>query len=211
VKLKPNQVKSKNIAPDAVQGVDALESSFGPVPHANNADTAKIAGDAATVGGVSADDLQFGNGIDGALAGVIDANQNGDLLLSQTQIPIHCSASPTLQWMPIVGPTTSSDFPFEVWINGAHTKIAGNGPISIDNVPLSQDDTVQIHSWSNTGVVSHVVLSVSWDATNTECAIAFTTQENVDGGCLSPAPTPSGCSDLRAGRVRNIHMGLPDG
>src|SRR5262249_53796356 len=173
VKLKPNQVKTKNIAPDAVTGDKALESSFGTVPSANHANTAATADDAASVGGVSADDLQFGNGLDDARAGVVDANQNANFALASgpdadDQINIHCAASPTLQYAPIVGPFTSATFPIEVWINGTHTHLSlSGGPIEIDNVPLNSDDTVEIQSFTNAGVVSHVVASVSWDAGNT--------------------------------------------
>jgi hypothetical protein len=48
-KLKPNSVKSKHIAPDAVQGVDVAESSLGKVPSAQSADTAGTAGTANAV------------------------------------------------------------------------------------------------------------------------------------------------------------------
>ncbi len=50
LKLKQNQVKTRNIAPDAVTGGKALESSFGQVPsagQANNATTATTATNAA--------------------------------------------------------------------------------------------------------------------------------------------------------------------
>jgi hypothetical protein len=43
LKLKPNSVQSKHIAPDAATGEDVNEATFGTVPnaqHANSADTA---------------------------------------------------------------------------------------------------------------------------------------------------------------------------
>lgn len=54
VKLKANQVKTKNIAPNAVTGDKALESSFGQVPSAaaaQTATTAQSASNAAALGG----------------------------------------------------------------------------------------------------------------------------------------------------------------
>jgi hypothetical protein len=50
VKLKANQVKTRNIAPDAVTGDKALESSFAQVPSAGKADDALHAGRADTAG-----------------------------------------------------------------------------------------------------------------------------------------------------------------
>jgi hypothetical protein len=83
VKLKTNQVKSKHIAPDAVQGIDANESSFGQVPSASQANTAGTAQNAATLEGLTPNDLlgQGGNGFDDAVAGFLDSGQTGGLIV----------------------------------------------------------------------------------------------------------------------------------
>jgi hypothetical protein len=51
LKLKKNSVTSNKIAPDAVKGIDAKESSFGQVPTAARANAATSADNAAKLGG----------------------------------------------------------------------------------------------------------------------------------------------------------------
>jgi hypothetical protein len=51
LKLKKNSVTSSKIAPDAVKGIDAKESTFGQVPTAARANTANSADNAAKLGG----------------------------------------------------------------------------------------------------------------------------------------------------------------
>ncbi|HYU59215.1 MAG TPA: hypothetical protein VEK39_00505 [Solirubrobacterales bacterium] len=56
LKLKPNSVRSKHIAPDAATGEDVNEATLGPVPsalHANTADTASTANTADTANSAS--------------------------------------------------------------------------------------------------------------------------------------------------------------
>ena len=190
---KKEKKQTKNIADNEVNRLAPTLA----VKSANTANSASTADDAATVGGVSPADLQFGNGYDGALAGVIDSGEHGFLTLAEAAIRVDCGASPTLSYQ--VG-TVAGAFPVELWIDGTHHQIDGT-PTELDNVPLTADDTVQIQAWDNNGVVSDVVLSVSWDGGNTQCAFVFSVTENLEGGCLDQAlPPPNPCSDIRGAR-----------
>jgi hypothetical protein len=186
VKLKANQVKSKNIAPDAVQGIDANESSFGQVPSANHANsanqanqanTAETAGNAETVDGLTPADFQFGNGVDNAVAGFIDDGETGGIFVFEGGVGVACSATPGIVYQDI-GP---DPFETDLWVDGAHTPVPDQGqagPFSLS----SSEGTAQVHIWGGGGTVAHVVASVLWDGANDECRVAFTSQENLETG-----------------------------
>jgi hypothetical protein len=205
VKLKTNQVKSKHIAPNAVQGIDANESSFGPVPRANQADkagtadSAAIAGDAATVGGVSPADLQFGNGFDNALAGFLDNGQTGGLNVFEGGVGVACDATPELVYEDVPG----DPFETDLWLDGTHEEVVDGGsgtPVAL----TAAGDTAQVHIWGGGGTVAHVVASAVWDGSATECRVAFTSQENLETGGATASASARANRDLSRG-------GLPDG
>jgi hypothetical protein len=202
VKLKPNQVKSKNIAPNAVQGVDANESSFGTVPRASQADQATNAtnavnaANAATLDGFGAGEFQAGDGADGALAGFVDSGSTGGIAFFDGAVGVACDATPELLYVDF-GP---DPFTTDLWVNGAHEEIPDEG--SSTPVPLTAaGDTAQVHVWG--AVVAHVVASVFWDAGATNCRVAFTVQQNL----ASPGGT-SATARSHGGLGRG---GLPDG
>jgi hypothetical protein len=190
VKLKANQVKSKNIAPDAVQGIDANESSFGQVPSANQANnanqansanqanTAATAGDAETVDGFTPADFQFGNGFDDAIAGFLNNGETGGIFVFEGAVGVACAATPEIVYQDI-GP---DPFETDLWVDGVHAEVPDQdpaGPFSLNN---TDQGTAQVHIWGGGGTVAHVVASAVWDGGNTECRVAFTSQENLDTG-----------------------------
>ncbi len=77
LKLKRNSVGSRQIKPNAVQGIDANESSFGQVPSAANADSAANAANAANA--LNADNAaNAANALDAANAANADLLDNLD-------------------------------------------------------------------------------------------------------------------------------------
>jgi hypothetical protein len=183
VKLKPNSVKSKHIAPDAVQGIDANESSFGPVPRATNADSATTAGsaatadNAATLNGLSSDAFQFGNGVDNAIAGIADSGNTGAISVFEGVIGIACSATPQLVYQDTGGDPLDT----HVWTDGTHQTVADGGFATLGTLTAA-GDSAQVQIWGGGGTVAHVVASVLWDGGATACTEAFSTQENLDTG-----------------------------
>jgi hypothetical protein len=209
VKLKANQVKSKNIAPDAVQGIDANESSFGQVPSANQANTANTAnqantaataGNAETVDGLTPADFQFGDGFDNAVAGFLDSGETGGLIVFEGGVGVACDATPAL----VYEDTAGDPFETDLWVDGTHEEVADGadavGPFNL----TAAGDTAQVHIWGGGGTVAHVVVSAVWDGANTECRVAFTSQENLDNG--ASARSASARAERGLGR-----SGPPDG
>ena len=205
VKLKPNQVKSKHIAPDAVRGVDANESSFGQVPSAANAVTAQsaaTASDADTLGGLAAGELigQGGNGFDDAIAGFLDEDKVGGIVVFEGVVAVHCTATPELVYADIGG----DPFETDLWVDGAHQEVPDGG-ITTPGFPLTAaGDTSQVHIWGGGGTVADVLASAVWDGSGTECRVAFTSQENLDTGFAARSAPDRGRADLSRG-------GLPEG
>lgn len=207
VKLKTNQVKSKHIAPNAVQGVDANESSFGPVPRANqadnaaNADLAANATNASTLEGLSPTDLlgQGGNGFDDAIAGFLDSGQTGGIIVFEGGVGVECDATPELVYEDIGG----DPFETDLWVDGVREEVA-DGADALGPFPFAggSQGTAQVHIWGGGGTVAHVVASVFWDGTPTECRVAFTSQENLETG--ANAASARADRDLSRGS-------LPDG
>jgi hypothetical protein len=211
VKLKANQVKSKNIAPDAVQGIDANESSFGQVPSANQANnanqanianqanTAATAGDAETVAGFTPADFQFGNGFDDAIAGFLNNGETGGIFVFEGAVGVACDATPQLVYEDIAG----DPFETDLWVDGVRQEVLDGdpgGPINLD-----PSDTAQVHIWGGGGTVAHVVASVFRDDTTPpgECRVAFTSQENLDTG--------SSAASTSARAERGLDRGGPPG
>jgi hypothetical protein len=113
VKLKPNQVKSKHIAPDAVTGADANESSFGTVPTATNATNATNAVNATSVGGTEIRRLDFRTGTTGGPTTIL--NDFRGLTLSAT-----CTAGA----LSINADTSINGSEMEVWDNTQRDQVA---------------------------------------------------------------------------------------
>jgi hypothetical protein len=204
VKLKPNQVKSKHIAANAVQGADANEASFGQVPSAVAADRAQSAveaDNAAAVGGVPAAGLQFGDGFDSALAGGLANGQSGGINLAAGGVGFRCDSNPDVLYED-AGPDPADT---DIWIDGAHEVVADQDDTE---APITGTEaTVRLHIWGGEGSVADVTASVQWDGS--ECIAAFMAQENGDGSAAarqasaerrSAAPLPDGWTELKPSR-----------
>jgi hypothetical protein len=199
VKLKRNQVKSKHIAAEAVQGVDANESTFSKVPSAAQSDVAANAtnaANAATLDGLGPGDLQFGDGADDAAAGVVEAGEIGGITVFEGGVGVDCGSSPVLVYEDIPG----DPFVTDLWVDGAHQEVDDGDAAA--PVPLSLTDTAQVHVWGGGGTVAHVVATLFYDSSPEDCRLAFTSQENLD----------TGASVTSAAAGRNLDRGgLPDG
>jgi hypothetical protein len=211
VKLKSNQVKSKHIAANAVQGVDANEASFGQVPSAAAADRAQAAAtadraqsaaeadNAAAVGGVPPEGLQFGDGFDTALAGTLANNVEGGINLVAGGVGFRCDSNPDVLYED-AGPDPANT---DIWIDGAHQVVQDQDDTE---APVgSTEATVHVHVWGGEGSVANVTASIEWDGA--DCGVAFTAQENGDdsGARRSPtrrtaAPLPDGWTELEPSR-----------
>jgi hypothetical protein len=194
VKLNKNSVKSKHIAPEAVQGIDAAESTFGTVPRATSAVSAD---NAARVGGMSLNDLQFGNGIDDAIGASVDSGETAGIGLLEGGVGIACDATPELLYIDDDGQAIDTD----LWVDGVYESV--NDGDDATPTALSAADTAQVQLWGGDGFVAHVVASVVWDAGDTRCAMAFTAQENLESG-FDPA-------QARGARARSARTELPAG
>jgi hypothetical protein len=203
VKLKNNQVKSKHIAPDAVQGADANESSFGPVPRADQADsanTAATAANATTLDGLTPDDLlgQGGNGFDDAIAGFIDTGTTGGIEVFEGAVGVACSATPQLVYFDL-GPDPADT---DLWVDGVHADVADEGFAGPFNFSGGQG-TKQVHIWGGGGTVAHLVVSAFFDSAPSpdECRLALTSQENLDIGASSASASARARRDLDRGAL----------
>jgi hypothetical protein len=201
VKLKANQVKSKNIAPNAVQGIDANEASFGPVPRASQADNAATAGRAATAGdadtveGIPLSGLQEGNGFDDAIAGFVDEGDTAGHIVFEGAIGLTCEAIPELIYDDF-GP---DGFDTDIWVNGAH-QIVPDGANGTPVALAAGSDTAKVVVWGST--VADVTASIEFEGGGPdECAAAFSSQENLATGAARSGSAPK--EPRRAG--------LPDG
>jgi hypothetical protein len=207
VKLKPNQVKSKNIAPNAVQGIDANESSFGTVPRAANADNASNAGnaahadDASSVNGFSENDFQFGDGFDHAIAGTVDNGQTGGIVVFEGGVGVDCDSSPTIVYQDAPG----DPFETDLWVDGVHNLVADGDPAGPFNPnPGPTEGTDHVHIWGGANTIADVLVSAVWNPGTTDCTVAFTAQENLNGAASTAAAAARAKSGLSRG-------GLPDG
>ena len=199
IKLKKNQVKSKHIASTAATGDDIDESTLGKVNSAASADSATrantaasadsatsaaTAGNASSVDGVSSEDLQFGDGIDDAFAGVLETGETGGILLFEGAVGIECAAAPKIAYRDVGGDAFGTD----LWVDGSY-QLVGDGadatpvdPTDPDLAPFNATAKVQL--WGGAGVVGDVTASVRVDETPDpdECIVAFTSQENLEDG-----------------------------
>jgi hypothetical protein len=205
VKLKANSVKSKHIASNAATGNDVAEDTLAKVPSAAQADlatNATNADNAATVNGVSSDDFQFGDGFDGAGAGILEDGEAGGLQLFEGDLGFVCDATPQLAYVDAAGDADVTD----IWVDGTHTTLDDGDGLTPVNVTAA-GDTVQVQIWGGAGIVADVLASLSFDATPTpdECSIAIVSQENVGPGAV----LLSRAGQDRLGDRRS--RGLPDG
>ena len=192
-KLKANQVKSKHIAPDAATGEDVNEGTLGNVPSATNATNAASAANAdnaAAVGGVSVGALQFGDGEDTAVAGVIeDLNGPGPAIagisLIEGNLGFDCDSAPTLEY---TDDADDGGIPTDIWINGEeigttpHQELADGAAIA--PVLADQESTHEVQLWGGGGWVANVTASIKVDTgpVPNQCIVAFTSQENTEAG-----------------------------
>lgn len=207
VKLKPNQVKSKNIAPNAVHGVDADESSFGTVPHAANADNAAHAGEAdnadsaSSVNGFTENDFQFGDGFDHAIAGTVDNGQTGGIVVFEGGVGVDCDATPTIVYQD----TGGDPFETDLWVDGVHNLVADGGSAGpFDPNPGTTEGTDHVHIWGGANTIADVLVSLVWNSGTSDCTVALTAQENLN----SAASAATASAWARGDRSRG---GLPDG
>ena len=202
VKLKPNQVKSKNIAPNAVHGVDADESSFGTVPRAANADNAGNAAhadEASSVDGFTENDFQFGDGFDHAVAGFLNDGQTGGIVVFEGGVGVSCSDTPAVAYQDIGGDTADTD----LWVNGHHATVS-DGASATPTGFGGTEGTFDVHIWGGAGTIADVLVSAVWNPGTTDCTVAFTAQENLNGA----ASTAAAAARAKGGLSRG---GLPDG
>ena len=171
VDLGANSVDGSKVVDESLTGADVANNSLNGVD-INGPTLTGV--DADTVGGVSANDLQFGNGVDVGGGTTQFSGSDTALTTPDGTLDVNCAASPTASYGD-AGGDGSQTF---VWTRGGTSTFDNvadggtSGPLSVAN---GGETTIVLFSPADGWVIS---AHMGIDFLNPDCVVAITAQLN---------------------------------
>jgi len=202
--IKNGNVRTRDLAGNAVTGKKVRELTLGIVPdaiHAENADK---------LGGLPDTNYQLGNGVDLAIAGTIDDDDvdPAETDLGSERLLIDCNAPPGQTALSVEdeagGVTPTSAAPHDVWFDGDHQEITTSGgsttPVDVD----SEDSSTSLQIWSADDVVTDARINFTYDEGGDQCVVAILITQNLNLVGTASASARAGAARLSEPRTFGI-------
>lgn len=172
--IKNRNVRTRDLAQNAVTGAKANESTFSIVPNASELD------------GISSEFFQFGNGASFAF---VDALENGEdrpvVNLIDSTVNVACDSTPTVKVQDVADGATPTD----AWVNGEHEQLDTDGEEGTGQELAMDTDTALVQTWGATDLQGDLRASFFYDPAPTPdlCIFAIEGQIQINENAVASA------------------------